>query len=173
MSKELTPQKGAKTEAYVVNLIQEILEILVFIHQNRVIHWDIKPSNIIRGSKNNQLLLIDFAAVKLIQPRIDEETELATVAIGTRGYSPPEHFAGYPRLSSYIYTLGMIRIQAIIGTPPQEFPLHPETGKIMWRQTTNVSNELATILDKMVCYNFSDRYQSATVVLQDLKSISY
>ncbi|MEO3704479.1 hypothetical protein AAFM79_06200 [Trichormus azollae HNT15244] len=43
----------------------------------------------------------------------------------------------------------------------------------MWRQTTNVSNELAAILYKMVCYKFSDRYQSATVVLQDLRSISY
>ncbi|MEO3704480.1 hypothetical protein AAFM79_06205 [Trichormus azollae HNT15244] len=123
MSEELTPEKGAKTEAYVVNLIQEILEVLVFKHQRRVINHDIKPSNIIRGSKNNQLVLIDFGTVKLIQPRIDEETELATVAIGTRGYSAPEQFAGHPRLSSDIYALGMIGIQAITGTPPQEFPL--------------------------------------------------
>jgi serine/threonine protein kinase len=173
LSKRLTPEKGTKTGAYIVNLIQEILEKLLYIHQRHLIHRDIKPSNIIRGSENNQLVLIDFGAVKLTQPRIDEETELATVAIGTRGYSPPEQFAGHPRLSSDIYALGMIGIQTITGTAPQEFPLHPETGKIMWRQTTNVSNELAAILDKMVCYNFSDRYQSATVVLQDLTSISY
>ncbi|WP_413171060.1 CHASE2 domain-containing protein [Anabaena azotica] len=171
LSEELTPEKGAKTEAYVVNILKEILEILVFIHQQRVIHRDIKPSNIIRCSENNKLVLIDFGAVKLIQPQIDEETELATVAIGTRGYSPPEQFAGHPRLSSDIYALGMIGIQAITGTPPQEFPLHPETCNIMWRQITNVSNELAAILDQMVCYNFSDRYQSATAVLQDLKSL--
>lgn len=171
LSEELTPEKGAKTEAYVVNLLKEILEILVFIHQRRVIHRDIKPSNVIRRKEDNHLVLIDFGAVKLIQPRIDEETELATVAIGTRGYSPPEQFAGHPRLSSDIYALGMIGIQAITGTPPQEFPPNPETGNIIWRQTTNVSNELAAILDQMVCYNFSDRYQSATAVLQDLKSL--
>jgi hypothetical protein len=41
----------------------------------------------------------------------------------------------------------------------------------MWRQTVPVSEELAGILDKMVCYHFSDRYQSAAAVLQDLKRI--
>ncbi|MBK1988711.1 CHASE2 domain-containing protein, partial [Sphaerospermopsis aphanizomenoides BCCUSP55] len=171
LSDELTPEQGVKTEGFVINMLKEIGEILVFIHGHRVIHRDIKPSNIMRCTENNRLVLIDFGAVKLIQPRIDQETELATVAIGTRGYSPPEQFAGHPRLSSDIYALGMIGIQAMTGIPPQELPPNPETGNIIWRQTTNVSNELAAILDKMVCYNFSDRYQSATAVLQDLKAL--
>ena len=41
----------------------------------------------------------------------------------------------------------------------------------MWRQTVQVSEELAAILDKMVCYHFNDHYQSAAAVLQDLKRI--
>lgn len=107
-----------------------------------------------------------------MQPPNSEQTELATVAIGTRGYAPPEQFAGHPRLCSDIYALGMIGIQAITGIAPQE--LHPdlETGNVMWRQTAPVSEELAAILDKMVCYHFSDRYQSAAAVLQDLKRFS-
>ncbi|MFM7370604.1 MAG: serine/threonine protein kinase, partial [Sphaerospermopsis kisseleviana] len=88
-----------------------------------------------------------------------------------RGYSPPEQFAGHPRLCSDIYALGMIGIQAITGIPPQELPANPETGNIMWRNRINVSDELARILDKMVCYHFGDRYQSATSVIQDLKSL--
>ncbi|MEA5579427.1 CHASE2 domain-containing serine/threonine-protein kinase [Anabaena sp. UHCC 0451] len=172
LSEELPPEQGVRNETYVVDMLQEVLEILVFIHGHYVIHRDIKPTNIIRCNGDNRLVLIDFGAVKLIQPQIDEKTELATVAIGTRGYSPPEQFAGHPRLSSDIYALGMIGIQAITGIPPQEFIPHPETGNIMWRQRTDVSDELATILDKMVCYHFSDRYQSAALVLQDLKSLS-
>ncbi|MEH1985395.1 hypothetical protein, partial [Nostoc sp.] len=65
-----------------------------------------------------------------------------------------------------------IAIQAITGIPPQELYPHPETGNVMWRQTVQVSEELGAILDKMVCYHFSDRYQSATAVLQDLKRFS-
>ncbi|MEA5551157.1 CHASE2 domain-containing serine/threonine-protein kinase [Anabaena cylindrica UHCC 0172] len=171
LSEELPPEQGIKSESFVVDMLKEILDILVFIHQRRVIHRDIKPTNIMRCTTDNRLVLIDFGAVKLIQPRIGGETELATVAIGTRGYSPPEQFAGHPRLSSDIYALGMIAIQAITGIQPQELQPNPETGNIMWQHTTTVSTELGAILDRMVCYHFSDRYQSADVVLKDLKSL--
>ncbi|MEH2177262.1 CHASE2 domain-containing protein [Nostoc sp.] len=169
LSEELPPVQNVQNESFVMEMLKQVLEVLEFVHQHRVIHRDLKPTNIIRCAQNNQLVLIDFGAVKLMQPPSSEQTELATVAIGTRGYAPPEQFAGHPRLCSDIYALGMIAIQAITGTPPQELHPDPETGNVMWRQTVQVSEELAAILDKMVCYHFSDRYQSATAVLQDLK----
>jgi CHASE2 domain-containing sensor protein/predicted Ser/Thr protein kinase len=169
LSEELPPVQNVQNESFVIEMLKQVLEVLEFVHQHRVIHRDLKPTNIIRCAQDNRLVLIDFGAVKLIQPSSSEQTELATVAIGTRGYAPPEQFAGHPRLCSDIYALGMIAIQAITGIPPQE--LHPdiETGNVMWQQTVQVSEELAAILDKMVCYHFSDRYQSAAEVLQDLK----
>ncbi|MBN3963441.1 CHASE2 domain-containing serine/threonine-protein kinase [Nostoc sp. NMS8] len=169
LNEELPPVQNVQNESFVMEMLKEVLEVLEFVHQHRVIHRDIKPTNIIRCTKDNRLVLIDFGAVKLMQPSSSEQTELATVAIGTRGYAPPEQFAGHPRLCSDIYALGMIAIQAIAGIPPQELHPDPETGNVMWRQTVQVSEGLAAILDKMVCYHFSDRYQSATEVLQDLK----
>ncbi|MEH2084832.1 MAG: CHASE2 domain-containing serine/threonine-protein kinase [Nostoc sp.] len=169
LSEELPPVQNVQNESFVMEMLKQVLEVLEFIHQHRVIHRDLKPTNIIRCVQNNRLVLIDFGAVKLMQPSSSEQTELATVAIGTRGYTPPEQFAGHPRLCSDIYALGMIAIQAITGILPQELHPDPETGNVMWRQTVQVSEELAAILDKMVCYHFSDRYQSATAVLQDLK----
>jgi CHASE2 domain-containing sensor protein/predicted Ser/Thr protein kinase len=169
LSEELPPVQNIKSESFVIDMLKGVLEVLAFIHQHRVIHRDIKPTNIIRRTQDNRLVLIDFGAVKLIQPP-SEQTELATIAIGTRGYTPPEQFAGHPRLCSDIYALGMIGIQAITGISPQELQPDPETGNVMWRQA-KISEELAAILDKMVCYHFSDRYQSATAVLQDLKRI--
>ncbi|MEH1787578.1 MAG: CHASE2 domain-containing serine/threonine-protein kinase [Nostoc sp.] len=169
LSEELPPVQNVQNESFVMQMLKEVLEVLEFVHQHRVIHRDIKPTNIIRCAEDNRLVLIDFGAVKLMQPSSSEQTELATVAIGTRGYAPPEQFAGHPRLCSDIYALGMIAIQAITGIPPQELHPDPETGNVMWRQTVQVSEELGATLDKMVCYHFSDRYQSATAVLQDLK----
>ncbi|MEA5566722.1 CHASE2 domain-containing serine/threonine-protein kinase [Anabaena sp. UHCC 0399] len=172
LNEELPPTENIKSEAFVIAMLKEVLEVLAFIHEHRVIHRDIKPTNIIRSAKDNRLVLIDFGAVKLMQPVSSEETELATVAIGTRGYAPPEQFAGHPRLASDIYALGMMGIQALTGISPQELQPDPETGNVMWRESAEVSAELAEILDKMVRYHFSDRYQSANAVLQDLKQIA-
>jgi CHASE2 domain-containing sensor protein/tRNA A-37 threonylcarbamoyl transferase component Bud32 len=172
LSEELPPVQSLQSETFVINMLIGILEALAFVHEHRVIHRDIKPTNIIRCIEDNRLVLIDFGAVKLMQPPNSEETELATVAIGTRGYAPPEQFAGHPRLCSDIYALGMIGIQALTGIPPQELQPDSETGNVMWRSRALVSDELAAILDKMVRYHFSDRYQSVAAVLQDLKFIA-
>ncbi|KAB8330836.1 CHASE2 domain-containing protein [Scytonema tolypothrichoides VB-61278] len=168
LSEELPPGRGVQSEPFVIDMLRGILKVLAFVHEHRVIHRDIKPSNIIRRAQDDQLVLIDFGAVKMMQPPSDEQTELATVAIGTRGYAPPEQFAGHPRLCSDIYALGMIGIQALTGLSPHELQPNPETGTVMWRQRTQVSEKLTQILNKMVCYHFSDRYQSASAVLEDL-----
>jgi CHASE2 domain-containing sensor protein/predicted Ser/Thr protein kinase len=171
LNEELPPHSEVQKESFVIDMLKQILEILTFVHEHRVIHRDIKPGNIIRSTVDNRLVLIDFGAVKMMQPPTSEETELATVAIGTRGYAPLEQFAGHPRFSSDIYALGMIAIQAVTGVMPQQLQANQETGTVMWRQWAEISEELAAILDKMVRYHFSDRYQSADAVLQDLKRV--
>ncbi|MEB3217983.1 MAG: CHASE2 domain-containing serine/threonine-protein kinase [Nostocales cyanobacterium 94392] len=170
LSDELPPHQDIKDETYVINMLKELLEILAFIHQRQVIHRDIKPGNIIRCNQDNRLVLIDFGAVKLIQPQSKEQTELATVAIGTRGYTPAEQFAGHPRLSSDIYALGMIAIQALTGLNPHEIPLS-DRGSLEWREWAQVSDQLAAILDKMVSYHASERYKSAVEALEAIKLI--
>ena len=172
LSEELPPVCGVQNESFVIDMLKRILEVLAFVHEHRIIHRDIKPSNIIRCAADNQLVLIDFGAVKLMQPPTSEQTELATIAIGTRGYAPPEQFVGHPRLSSDIYALGIIGIQAITGIQPHELQPNADTGTVVWRQWAQVSVELAVILDKMVRYHFGDRYHSAAAVLQDLNQIA-
>ena len=172
LNEELPPVQGVQNEAFVIDMLKGVLEVLIFVHEQRIIHRDIKPTNIIRCSEDHRLVLIDFGAVKLMQPRNSEQTELATVAIGTKGYAPPEQFAGHPRLSSDIYALGIIGIQAITGIPPQELQPELDTGNLIWRKSAEVSDELAEILDKMVRYHFSDRYQTAADVMQDLNRLT-
>ncbi len=171
LTDELPPKKEIKSESEVIDILKQLLEVLAFIHQRQVIHRDIKPANIIRCNQDNRLVLIDFGAVKLIQPQSKEQTELATVAIGTRGYTPPEQFAGHPRLSSDIYALGAIAIQALTGLLPHELQPNPNTGNLEWREWAQVSDKFAAILDKMVRYHASERYKSAVEALEDVKSI--
>jgi CHASE2 domain-containing sensor protein/predicted Ser/Thr protein kinase len=172
LTQELSSTNTVKDEAFTIEMLKSVLQVLKFVHEHRVIHRDIKPDNIIRNSQDNRLVLIDFGAVKTMQPANSEKTELATVAIGTKGYAPPEQLAGHPRLASDIYALGMIAIQAVTGTQPQLLSINPDTGNVEWRKMAQISDELAAILDKMVCYHFSDRYQSAPAVLEDLNRIN-
>lgn len=172
LTQELSSTNTVKDEAFTIEMLKSVLQVLKFVHEHRVIHRDIKPDNIIRNSQDNRLVLIDFGAVKTMQPPNSEKTELATVAIGTRGYAPPEQLAGHPRLASDIYALGMIAIQAVTGMQPQLLSINADTGNVEWRKMAKISDDLAAILDKMVCYHFSDRYQSAAEVLEDLIRIN-
>ncbi|NJL10998.1 MAG: serine/threonine protein kinase, partial [Calothrix sp. SM1_7_51] len=111
------------TEAEVIALLQTILEPLSFVHQNNVVHRDIKPDNLIRRQsdaarlslRDRKIVLIDFGAVKQIGSQLlnlQGQTKY-TVAIGTPGYMPSEQACGNPRYSSDIYAVGMIGIQAL------------------------------------------------------------
>ena len=172
LSEEL-PIDGHWQQTEVVDLLENVLPILDFIHQNHVIHRDIKPGNIIRRKVDGKLVLIDFGAVKQMLPTEGGETESQTVAIGTRGYAPPEQLVGHPRPASDLYALGMIGIQSLTGVQPHDLALLQdiETGNLNWRHLAKTSDELAAILDRMVQYHFSDRYQSALAVLIDLQKI--
>ncbi len=169
LSQELSCGK-CLSEAYVVDLLKDVLEVLVFVHSNYVIHRDIKPSNLIRRERDHRLVLIDFGAVKQLQPQQMEE-ESHTVAIGTAGYTPPEQLLGHPRLNSDIYALGMLGIQALTGIPTQQFQRDSKTGILVWQAPAKTRKELAAVLDKMVSFDYSSRYQSAAEVLQSLEHL--
>lgn len=197
LSKELTPpnppyQGGATTgnsspyqggvrgglwsEDEVISLLKEILEILDFVHQQNVIHRDINPRNIIRRKQDGKLVLIDFGAVKQVSTQVVQGGRTnVTVAIGTPGYLPSEQANSNPKLSSDIYAVGMVGIQALTGISPEQLPMNPDTGEISWNDQVSVSPEFAEILDKMVRYDFRQRYQSAALALQalnELKTVS-
>jgi CHASE2 domain-containing sensor protein/tRNA A-37 threonylcarbamoyl transferase component Bud32 len=154
------------TEPEVVDLLRDVLHILVFVHDRGVIHRDLKPSNLMRREKDRRIVLIDFGAVKQIQPTVASEN--ATIAVGTVGYAPPEQFMGQPRLNSDIYGLGMIAIQALTGTQAKNLE-RDSTTTLVWRHLAQPTEELAAILDKMVCFDFQKRYQSAREVLHSLE----
>lgn len=165
LDRELEQATEPWSEAQVLDLLRQLLPVLGFIHSQHVIHRDIKPGNIIRRELG-KLVLIDFGAVKEIQPQPDDRN--LTISIGTRGYTPPEQYAGQPNYTSDIYALGSIAIEALTNTHPRYLPVDETTGNLIWRDLVTISPALAQVLAKMVAYHFRDRYQSATAVLMDL-----
>ncbi|WP_103667025.1 serine/threonine-protein kinase [Pseudanabaena sp. BC1403] len=162
-------------ESVVIALLNEVLEILVYVHDRNVVHRDIKPANLIRRNSDRKIVLIDFGAVKEIGSlAVDPQgnTNL-TIAIGSPGYMPIEQLNGKPRFSSDIYAVGMMAIQAVTGAEPRLFDEHPDTAELVWRDRIQgtYSSQFLDILDKMVRYDFRQRYQTASEVLEAIESL--
>ncbi|GAB4469865.1 MAG: hypothetical protein OHK0037_28280 [Elainellaceae cyanobacterium] len=162
------------SEPEAIALLQDVLGVLGFVHQNQVIHRDIKPANLIRRKADGKLVLIDFGAVKEIQTQltgISGQTEV-TVGIGTQGYTPSEQLMGRPRYCSDLYALGMTVVQAVTGSPPSQLMEDPETLDIIWQHLAEISPGLKLILDHLVRYDFSQRYQSVAEVQHALAQLA-
>ncbi|MEQ8462559.1 protein kinase domain-containing protein [Coleofasciculus sp. E1-EBD-02] len=159
------------SETGVIGLLQEILEILEFVHQNNVIHRDIKPSNIMRRKKDGKLVLIDFGIVKEVVA-VDEQTkQTRATAVGTKGYRSPEQWNGISRPYNDVYAVGMLGIEALTREMPDSLPKDQKTAAVIWRDRVSVSDSFAKVLEKMVCYEFQNRYQNAQEALTALRSL--
>ena len=162
-------------EERVIILLEQMLQVLEFVHQEQVIHRDIKPANLIIRKNDNNIVLIDFGAVKQINTTIINavESNSVTVAIGSMGYMPNEQLAGTPRFSSDIYAVGMMAIRGLTGLHPARLKQHPKSYEIIWKELAEVSQGLTYVIDKMVRYDCRDRYDSATAALADLKNLHF
>ncbi|MEO1430291.1 MAG: serine/threonine-protein kinase [Cyanobacteria bacterium J06633_8] len=154
-------------EPEVIEILKDLLQTLVFVHNKGVIHRDIKPSNIIRRQSDGKLVLIDFGAVKQVSTQVinSQEQTAFTIGIGTKGYAPREQCLGYPKYSSDIYAVGMIGIFFLTGIPPHELPID-ENQEVQWTDKATTSKAFAQILSKMVLDNHELRYKSAVEALE-------
>lgn len=122
--------KGSLSELEVKDFLREILPVVQFIHEQHVIHRDIKPPNIIRCQDDGRLVLIDFGAVKEQFVAVSENTQkgATTHFVGTLGFAPPEQLALRASYSSDIFAIGVTCLYMLTGKPPMEFSYDPVTG---------------------------------------------
>jgi formylglycine-generating enzyme required for sulfatase activity len=160
--------QGRLKEPQIRIILTELLPVLQFIHDNQVIHRDIKPENIIR-SKNGQLFLIDFGVSKETSGSI--LTRVGTVT-GTPGYAPPEQFRGMVYHSSDLYSLAVTCVRLLTGHFQEADGADKlfDTRKMQWQwqKYVSLSQELTTILEKMLQDIPAHRYDSAKEVLAAL-----
>ncbi|MBD1937763.1 serine/threonine-protein kinase [Microcoleus sp. FACHB-68] len=171
--KQEVKRSGPLTELGVRQFLTEILPVVQYLHDHRVIHRDIKPANIIRRTIDHKLVLIDFGAVKdqVSQTALmstSDQTALTSFAIGTPGFAPPEQMALRPVYASDIYAVGVTCIYLLTGKSPNHLGYDPITGEIRWREYINVSSRLVNVLEKMLEVSVRLRYQSANDVLRAL-----
>jgi serine/threonine protein kinase/Flp pilus assembly protein TadD len=99
----------------IVPYVKQIADALQYAHQQRVIHLDIKPENMLLG-QHYEVLLSDFGMNTVRTVRNGEDT--FQQAIGTGAYMAPEQIHGEPHPQSDQYALGIVVYEWITGTWP-------------------------------------------------------
>lgn len=154
----------------VEKLLRQLLPVLGYLHNQKVIHRDIAPDNLLLSEKTQQPVLIDFGIVKPIaQAALQWPLRFEQPSIvGKVGYAPPEQLSrGESGAHSDLYALGVTTLVLLTGLRPK-FLQNPD-GTWNWRIYARLKDErLAWVLDRMVSLDPKKRYTNAQQVLADL-----
>src|SRR5438067_1352934 len=102
----------------IVSSVKQVADALQYAHEQKFIHRDVKPENILLG-RRQEVLLSDFGIATIAH----STSSLSTSAEGTSGtlaYMAPEQIEGHPRPTSDQYALAVVVYEWLCGERPFE-----------------------------------------------------
>jgi serine/threonine protein kinase len=157
------------TESEAIQLLQQLLPVLEYIHRSGIVHRDISPDNIILRDFDQKPVLIDFGVVKAAAT---QAVHSGQTLVGKPGYAPVEQLhKGSADPSSDLYALAVTIVVLLTGREAQSL-FDPMNFTCQWKQYTNSSPAFAQIIDRMLSNRPRDRYHSAQAVIEALSMVS-
>ncbi len=163
-----------------LRLAIQLADILNGLYQNRVIHKDIKPANILIHPNTQQIKLIDFSIASLL-PRETQEIKNPNILEGTLGYLSPEQTGRMNRGIDYrsdYYSLGVTFYEMLTGqlpfqsNDPMEIVhchLAQQPPDLRQFKPEVIPPVICKIVIKLMAKNAENRYQTALGLKQDLE----
>ncbi|WP_126987793.1 ATP-binding protein, partial [Nostoc sp. PCC 7120 = FACHB-418] len=173
-----TRQTQQSLEEFLVIAIA-LCDIFNLLYHERIIHKDIKPSNILINPETQQVKLIDFSIASLL-PRETQTLVNPNVLEGTLAYISPEQTGRMNRVVDYrtdFYSLGITFYELLTGELPfasndaMEL-VHSHIAKtvpLAHEINLDIPSVISEIIRKLVAKNAEDRYQSALGLKFDLE----
>jgi len=139
-------------------------------HKNKIVHRDLRPSNII-VSEDGTCKITDFGTSVWLS-----NVPYASTRIGSPPYMAPEQFSGKSTFVSDIYSIGCIFYEMLVGRPPifdpDPFKIleKAQKGKITPPRLKNdqIPKEIDKIIMKCLAPKIKDRFQKASMILKRL-----
>ncbi|MDJ1185247.1 trifunctional serine/threonine-protein kinase/ATP-binding protein/sensor histidine kinase [Roseofilum casamattae] len=156
----------------------QLADILHQLHQNQIIHKDIKPNNILIHPDTQEVQLIDFSISSLL-PKETQTLQTPNVLEGTLIYLSPEQTGRMNRGIDYrsdFYSLGVTFYELLAGKPPftsedslELIHAHIAIAPPAIDPSLSIPQSLSNIVMKLMAKNAENRYQSALGLKHDLE----
>jgi serine/threonine-protein kinase len=158
-------QQGSVSAQQAIEWMLQTCDVLHYLHTqpHPIIHRDVKPGNLLVRNLDNQIVLLDFGAVKAagMPPG---------TRIGAEGYSAPEQIQGRPTIQSDLYAVGSSLIFLLTGESPQRLIRRDEQGsRLEVENVQSIPGNLRQIIAKVTQPEPSDRFQTAQALIHALK----
>jgi serine/threonine protein kinase len=125
----------------IVSYIRRIADALQYIHEQKLVHRDVKPENMLLGV-NQEILLSDFGLVAVAHNSSSLSFEKRA---GTPRYVAPEQLQGKPRPASDQYSLGVMAYEWICGHCPFDGPLVEIMAQHLYVPPPSLREKIPTI----------------------------
>ncbi len=160
-----------------VDIVAQAASALQYAHQQGIIHLDVKPSNIMLTTAG-QLKILDFGLVRIAGEQAEAIADQRRRLMGTIEYMSPEQIrqSSNVDLRADLYALGatlyfILTGQTMFTGEPMQIAmahLH-ETPPVLYEVRGDVDLRLDALFQKLVAKSPSDRFNSASEVLQYLE----
>lgn len=150
-------EKGVCRVAQAIAWAIQTCEVLEYLHSQTppIVHRDIKPANLLVRHSDQQIVVIDFGAVKEIG------TPFGT-RIGAEGYSAPEQDLGRPVTQSDLYAIGPTLVFLLTGERPNKYVQKVGFAhRLALEHVASIPAHLRFVIEKVTEHRVRDRYQSA------------
>ena len=153
-----------------IEYILQIADAVDHAHSNKIVHRDLRPSNIIVSEKD-KIKITDFGTSAWLN-----NVPYASTRIGSPPYMAPEQFMGKATFKSDIYSIGCIFYELLVGRPPI---FDPDPFKILEKSQKGlitpprlkdgkIPKEIDRIIMKCLSAKVEDRYQRASSIIKEL-----
>jgi PAS domain S-box-containing protein len=155
--------ESSLSEAQKESIVIQLVDIVAYAHEQRIMHRDIKPENILI-KRDGLVKLLDYGVAKELK-----DQDMSSTMVGSRPFMAPEQIMGESQIASDVWALGVI----IYAVYTEYLPFYHENEKVLMdiilsgepepprKIEPEIPVELESIILKCLTKNIKERFADA------------